>query len=273
MDLKKGRIMRTVRLTSRRRFLCLTGSVAAGILPAIAPTGLAAQKKEGKESAVSPVEDLMREHGVLRRMLLIYEEAAYRIEKNKDLPPAVLEESAGIMRRFVENYHEKLEENEIFPRFEKAGKLGDLVKVLFGQHQAGRSITDSILKLSEPKALEVAKPKKDESAAVDQIYGGTPLLQWLHKGGSSSAKLGRLPVAIRQFVRMYRPHAAWEDTVLFPAVRSIITPAEFDELGEKFEQREQELLGRNGFEKTLESVEDLEKKLGIHDLSKYTREV
>lgn len=264
--------MRTVTLTSRRRFLCLTGSVAAGILPAIAPTALAAQKKEGKECGINPVEDLMREHGVLRRMLLIYEESAYRIEKYRDFPPAVLEQSAGIIRRFVENYHEKLEENEIFPRFEKAGKLGDLVSVLFAQHQAGRSITDSILKLSEPKALEVAKPQRDESAAVDEIYGGTPLFQWLRKG-RGPARLGNLAAAIRQFIRMYRPHAAWEDTVLFPALRSIVTPAEFDELGEKFEQREQELLGKQGFEKTLESVEELEKKLGIHDLSKFTREV
>ena len=42
------------------------------------------------------------------------------------------------MRKFVEDYHEKLEENFIFPEFEKKKKLVDLVKVLREQHQAGR---------------------------------------------------------------------------------------------------------------------------------------
>ncbi len=156
--------MHTGTLTSRRRFLCLTGSLAAGIaLTAIPPAVLAAGKKEGKEkeSDVNPVEDLMREHGVLRRVLLIYEEAISRINGSKELPPGVIADSAGIIRRFVEDYHEKLEEDEIFPRFEKAGKLNDLVEVLFVQHQAGRRLTDSILKLSEPEALKTAEKEQE----------------------------------------------------------------------------------------------------------------
>ena len=155
--------MHTGTLTSRRRFLCLTGSLAAGIaLPAIPPTVLAAGKKEGKEkeSEVNPVEDLMREHGVLRRVLLIYEEAISRIYGAKELPSGVIADSARIIRRFVEDYHEKLEEDEIFPRFEKAGKLNDLVNVLFVQHQAGRRLTDSILKLSESGRLKLPKQSK-----------------------------------------------------------------------------------------------------------------
>ena len=179
--------MRTGTLTSRRRFLCLTGSLAAGIaLPAIPPTVLAAGKKEGKEkeSEVNPVEDLMREHGVLRRVLLIYEEMISRISGAKVLPPDVIADSTGIIRRFVEDYHEKLEENEIFPRFEKAGKLNDLVRVLIVQHQAGRRLTDSILKLSEPKALKITESKEETDATMQQIYGGTPLL-WKGKGKGS----------------------------------------------------------------------------------------
>ena len=167
--------MRTGTLTSRRRFLCLTGSLAAGIaLPAMPPAVLAAEKKEEKESEVNPVEDLMREHGVLRRVLLIYEEAISRINGAKELPSGVIADSAGIIRRFVEDYHEKLEEDEIFPRFEKAGKLSDLVKVLFVQHQAGRRLTDSILKLSEPEALKTPKQRKRRLRPCEQIYGGTP---------------------------------------------------------------------------------------------------
>ncbi len=253
--------------TSRRRFLCLTGSLAAGIaLPVVA-----AGKKENneKESEVNPVEDLMREHGVLRRVLLIYEEAISRLHALKKLPPGVVADSAGIIRRFVEDYHEKLEEQEIFPRFEKAGKFNDLVKVLLEQHQAGRRLTDSILKLSEPEELKTPDEKEESSAAMRQIYQSTPLIG---KKSSHAIKHEVAP-AMQAFIEMYRPHADREDTVLFPAFRSIVSPREFDELGEKFEARENELFGKEGFEKVVESVGEIEKKLGIYDLSKFTPRV
>ncbi len=264
--------MHTGTLASRRRFLCLTASLAAGIaLPAMPPTVLAAGKEEGqeKESGVNPVEDLMREHGVLRRVLLIYEEAISRINRAEDLPLETIVDSAGIIRRFVEDYHEKLEEEEIFPRFEKAGKLNDLVKVLFMQHQAGRRLTDSILKLAESKAVKTAEAKQEElPAAVKQLYVGTPLFR--RKGSESKQDLSE---AMQQFIHMYRPHAAREDTVLFPAFRTIVSPMEFDELGEKFEDKERELFGKEGFEKMVESVGQIEEKLGIHELSKFTPEI
>ena len=62
----------------------------------------------------------------------------------------MLAESAGLVRRFVEDYHERLEEKHVFPRFEKAGELGVLVRVLFEQHQAGRFLTDRIKPLVSP---------------------------------------------------------------------------------------------------------------------------
>jgi hemerythrin-like domain-containing protein len=247
--------------------LCLTGGLAAGIaLTAIPPAVPAAGKKEGKEKepAVNPVEDLMREHGILRRVLLIYEEAISRINRAKQLPAGVIADSAGIIRRFVEDYHEKLEENEIFPRLEKAGKLTDLVSVLFVQHQAGRRLTDSIMKLTEPEALKT-QAEQAPSAAMREIYGSRPLF----RRTNPDAKLD-FAAAMQQFVYMYRPHADREDTVLFPAFRSIVSPREFDELGEKFEDREKELFGEEGFEKMVESVGEIERRLGIHELSKFT---
>ncbi len=267
--------MYTGTLTSRRRFLCITGSLAAGIaLPAITPAVLAAGKNEGKEkeSGVNPVEDLMREHGVLRRVLLIYEELISRMSRAKVLPSEVIGDSARIIRRFVEDYHEKLEEDEIFPRLEKAGKLNDLVKVLFVQHQAGRRLTDYILKLSKPEAPKAAEANKETDATMQQIYGGTPLL-WKGKGKSSGFSKQDLSSAMQEFIQMYRPHAAWEDTVLFPAFRSIVSPREFDELGEKLEDKEKELFGKEGFAKMVESVGEIEKTLGIHELSQFTPKV
>jgi hypothetical protein len=75
---------------------------------------------------------------------------------------------------------------------------------------------------------------------------------------------------IQSFARMYGPHAAWEDTELFPVYREQFTEAEFDKLGERFEEQEHKLLGRGGFEGSLREVRDLEKSLGINDLTKFT---
>ena len=203
--------------------------------------GRSAQEPSGeKEVEVTPTEDLMREHGVLSRVLLIYEEAVRRLIGQRELPPEVLADSAGIIRTFIENYHEKNEENYVFPRFEKAGKLIDLVKVLRIQHEAGRRLTESIQQLS---TLAAFKNAGDRST---------------------------LTTTIHKFIRMYRPHKAREDTVLFPALRSIVSAHEFGALGEEFEDKEHELFGAGGFEKMVDRVAGLEKKLGIRNLAQFT---
>jgi hemerythrin-like domain-containing protein len=229
-------------ITKRRRFLGTSGAWIAGlaILPAVADEHTEAGRG-GEEDEVAPPEDLMREHGVLRRILLIYDEILWRrLAHDEDFPPEVLAESAGIVRGFVEDYHEKLEEDYIFPRFRKAGKSVELVDVLLDQHRAGRALTDAILQRANAKAL------KDQGERA------------------------KLMAALRLFARMYRPHAAREDTVLFPALRSVVSPHEFDALGEQFEDKEHELFGKEGFEGVVARVARLEQKLGISDLASFT---
>jgi hemerythrin-like domain-containing protein len=227
---------------SRRRFIRLatgTGALVTGVR-VLDVKAAAAAAQTAREEDISPAEDLMREHGVLRRVLLVYEEALRRVESRQELDPAVLTGCAGIVRRFVEDYHEKLEEREIFPRFEKAGTLVDLVRVLRAQHQAGRRVTDEIRTLATASALRSEDGRR------------------------------HLAEGVRQFIRMYRPHAAREDTVLFPALHGLVSPSEYDALGERFEDQEHELLGGEGFEKAVDEVTSLEKQVGIADLAAFT---
>jgi hemerythrin-like domain-containing protein len=72
------------------------------------------------------------------------------------------------------------------------------------------------------------------------------------------------------FNTMYRPHEAREDTVLFPLLRDIIKPKEFDEMGDQFEANEHKLFGDKGFEQTVEKVALIERLVGIEDLSQFT---
>ena len=78
---------------------------------------------------------------------------------------------------------------------------------------------------------------------------------------------------MEQFVRMYEPHEAREDTVLFPALRSILSKHEFDTLGEEFETKEHQLFGEEGFDKIVDQVAGIEKRFGIYDLGQFTPRV
>src|SRR5689334_13435186 len=72
---------------------------------------------------VTPPEDLMREHGVLDRVLLIYEAAMRKLANNEDFDPQAIADGAKVVQDFIENYHEKSEEQFLFPRFRKANRL------------------------------------------------------------------------------------------------------------------------------------------------------
>jgi len=190
--------------------------------------------------AVTAIEDLMREHGILYRLLLIYEEIASQLAAGKELAPANLTDTADLIRRFVEDYHEKLEEDFVFPRAEKVSELYELVKVLRIQHQAGRNLTDAITRLALRTSPQDPQNQKK-------------LAEYIHL-----------------FIRMYRPHAAREDTIIFPAFHDVVTADEYMQLGEQVDARETQLFGEDGFEKIVEQVADLEISLGIYDLTKFT---
>jgi hemerythrin-like domain-containing protein len=229
--------------SNRRSFLRKASIAGAGWL---APLAFAQQKPEEKEKEkedekISPAEDLMREHGVLNRILLIYDHHLRLLAEKKPFDGSILASAADVIRHFVEEYHEKLEEDFLFPRFRKAGKHVQLVETLQTQHKAGRDLTAKIRELSATATLKYVSSDTD--------------------------KLGD---ALRSFLRMYRPHEAREDTVLFPAFRSIISPHEYDALGEDFEKKEDELFGDEGFFKVVDQVAALEKKLGIYDLAQFT---
>jgi len=226
-------------LVDRRGLLRRMGFAGATLaLPVI---GSARPGREGPDEEVAPAEDLMREHGVLNRVLLIYEECLRRLrEKPSDVPPRSFAAAARIIRTFIEDYHERLEEDHLFPRFEKARRQVDLVRTLREQHRAGRVLTDGMLHLAT------------------------------ETGFRSPADRERLREGVVRFIRMYRPHEAREDTVLFPAFRGIVSKHEYASLGEDFEKKEHELFGKEGFEGIVAKVAAIEKELGIYDLVKFT---
>src|SRR5678815_5729942 len=142
MDQESNRFSKTPN-TNRRNFVkqglmvTLSGVAGSSLLPGCKNKE---EKEQGEGQEVSPPEDLMQEHGVLNRILLIYDTCKTHLINKASFPKETLENAANIIRTFVEDYHEIQEENYLFPRFQKANHLTDLVNVLQQQHQAGRRL-------------------------------------------------------------------------------------------------------------------------------------
>lgn len=235
---------------TRRNFLFQAGTAVSGLLIpslSLAQTTKTTDhkprqtKKEEEEVEVTANEDLMREHGLLRRVLLVYDESIRRLKSGHDFDPAIVISCADIVRQFVEDYHEQLEQKYIFPRLQK-GETKSLVETLLQQHQIGRQLTDRI----KQHASTALRNNDDAKTLAD---------------------------AIEKFQWMYRPHAAWEDTIVFPAFKKTVGPQTYDSLGEDFERIEHQHFGADGFEMMLNKVHQLETKLGIGDPSHYTPQV
>ena len=76
-----------------------------------------AEEKQSGSNQISPTEDLMREHGVLNRVLLVYE-GTEKLSKSQDFDVSVLAQGANIVRSFISMYrpHEAREDAELFPK-------------------------------------------------------------------------------------------------------------------------------------------------------------
>ncbi|MBF8187210.1 hemerythrin domain-containing protein [Nonomuraea sp. K274] len=234
--------------------LVVAGCASAPGMDAVLGAGTAVSPPAGTPGAedevpVTPPEDLMREHGVLKRILLIYREGIRRLEVGEAAPYQELNAGARIIRSFIEEYHERLEERYVFPRLVKAGKLTDVVPVLVLQHQRGRLVTSRII-----DATGRAAPR--ESPPV------TPR-------PTRSPRQG-LVADMNAFIRMYEPHEAREDTVVFPALRDVVPPKEFLDMAEIFEDEEHRRFGAAGFTGVVNQVADIEKRLGIYNLAQFT---
>jgi hemerythrin-like domain-containing protein len=223
----------------------LIGAASAALAAAACKTSNAnvppaASAENEPQAPILPPEDLMREHGVLERLLLIYEDGSERLQSGDRHTIAAIASAADIMRSFVENYHEVLEESWVFPRLMRMNQLTDVVQTLRQQHEAGRAITREVQRLAHVSTLDSRDNRE------------------------------QLAHAMHRYVRMFRPHMAREDTVIFPAFRAATLPLELEALGEQFENREQALFGRSGFESVVSTVAELERTLGLYDLKRFT---
>ncbi len=227
----------------RRSVLLAPMLAAPAILPAAQqPTRSAGKQSEGNEPEVTATEDLMREHGVIRRALLVYFEVVPKLRQNAaSVDPAALHRTAQLFRKFGEDYHERmLEEQHIFPVVRKNGpQLARYADILIAQHQRGREITDYIL-----GATNGPKISAGHAEPLARVFEGLTL--------------------------MYQNHAAREDTIIFPAWKKNYNNKQLDEISEQFEDIEHRMFGKDGFEDAEKTISAIEGGLGFADLAQFT---
>jgi hemerythrin-like domain-containing protein len=235
---------------SRRDVLFSGGGLAAGAVAVGAGWAASSSPTVGSPdpSVISPDDDLMREHGVLKRVLLCYREMIAQAQSGGKLNAAHMQGSALIIHDYIEGFHEGLEEGYVFPRLQSgqlgstvdALILGSTVDTLLVQHARGRVITQFIL--THATAGQLASP------------------------GMTT----RLAAAMQAFDRMYESHEAREDTVVFPAFREIVPPAELTDLGEHFAGLERQQFHTDEFTAMVNRVAEIEQELGIDNLDQFT---
>ena len=227
---------------SRRRLI----AGLSGVVLAAGSAGAAlAAKKEAKPPAPPPekkigaVENLMRQHGVLSRVLLVYRHAAAQLRGGTKIDPKLLRQTAQLFRDFGENLHERmLEQTYVFATLRKAeAPVSALDNTLVTQHDRGRQITDYIRTVTG-------------------------------KGTIGDAEA--MARALDSFAVMYANHAAREDTVIFPAWRELLSEKQLREMGDTFEDIEHRQFGKEGFGEGVKQVAAVEEALGLGDLAQFT---
>lgn len=200
---------------------------------------LGASHPPAEPHVASPGEELMVEHGVLKRVLLAYRALSARLGDGRAVPTGAITDAAQVISDYVESFHEGLEEAYVFPRVRET--QADLVTTLLVQHDRGRHLTAQI-QLGATGRLDTAAPRAAMRAQLDA------------------------------FVRMYEPHEAWEDTVIYPALRAATAQRTLDELAERFADLENRQFGAAALQQILDRVGGVEQQLGIGDLAAFTPE-
>lgn len=193
-----------------------------------------------KEVEFSPIEDLMEEHSILRRALLIYEECIRRMNHDEDFDPDLIAQATNVIKVIIIFHHALLEHEYIFPRFREAGKYVEMCDILTDQHGAA-----------------------DEQEKI--------ILEHANKDSINNPETKEILInALKKSIRVFRPHIDREDTEMFPEFKTVVTPYEFYELGKKFKEIEYQKWGENGHKQMVDKIIHVEKALGINELDSFT---
>lgn len=173
-------------------------------------------------------EDLMNEHEGILFGMTILEKMAGMLQNSVEVDTGDIKAMLDFFRLFADKCHHGKEEGLMFPAMEKAGipnERGPIGQMLF-EHNEGR---------------------KHISAMSSSINDGV-------------LKKHDFINAAKNYIDLLRAHINKENTVLFPMGDRVLSDSEQNQLLSKFENFEEEVMGKGTHEKLHEMLNRLELK-------------
>ncbi len=180
-------------------------------------------------------EVLTEEHRTIERMLAVLERAAQQLQAGERVPAGLFREAVDFVRNFADKYHHGKEEANLFPRLEERGvsKDGGPLAVMLHEHDLGREYI----------------------GAIDGAIGA-------YEGGDETAA-GVIEENVRGYIHLLRDHIWKEENVLFPMADEVLNAGDQQELEERFEQVEAEVMSPGAHERYRELLDRAEREMGL----------
>jgi len=195
----------------------------------------------GEESTlVAPTEILSREHAIIERLMIAMESMVVQAVDDPATDMHPINHAAITIKEFGAGHHMVDEERYIFPKLREAGMMGELIDTLEAQHGRAREMIERIIVLTRPGRVEDLGQRNE---VIDLCMS---------------------------FIIMYRAHAAWEETVLFPALYGAATPDYIKDIGRRMREEELGLMSDKGLRKLMANLGQIEAAAGTGDLACYT---
>lgn len=196
---------------------------------------------DDESSDVIPcIQDLMYEHSILVRILLIFEELIKKdiifLENHNFRYINLL---TKIIKIYIENHHEKMEEKYIFPQIRFNKKI---VTNLIIQHRLSNIITNKLILLTLNKHIYLKN-------------------------------INKIIELLKLYITLYRKHENIENTEIFPEFLKNISKEKYKKYGEEMEKHEKKILKNLKVKHFIKFIEYVEKQLNISNISLFTNKI
>jgi hemerythrin-like domain-containing protein len=176
---------------------------------------------------------LKEEHRSIERMLAVLGTAAGHLEAGEPVRPGLFREAVDFIRNFADKNHHGKEESNLFPRLEERGVAmeGGPLGVMLHEHDLGRAFI---------KAID------------DAIEG--------YEGGDEAATKAIVD-SLRGYTQLLTEHIWKEENVLFQMADQVLSEADQQDLAERFEDVEAELIGPSELKRYMDMLGQVEQEI------------
>jgi len=183
---------------------------------------------------MSATDNLREEHQVILRMIRILTVASDRLDGGEDVSLDVFKKAVDFIQTFADRCHHGKEQDTLFPLLSQRGiPAGGPIAVMLMEHEQGRRYVKG---LSDAVKKCELRDKDAKNAIVENARGYSKLLE---------------------------QHIYKEDNILYPMGDRVLSSSDNQELSEKFEKIEKEIIGEGKHKYYLHVISELEKELNI----------